>query len=244
MPSLESFFAELPKVTKFYFCSAFLTTVCVMVRVVTPGQLYFAPELIWSKFQLWRLFTSCTFFGPFSMPFCFQLYFLLTYGARYEADPISSGGGPSSDMAYMLMIGATLLWVIAYCMGLPFVGHPLVFMILYVWSRKEAESPMKFFGFEFKGLHLPWVLLLLGVLMGRDPTMDLLGIGVGHLYYFLLVIVPQTYNTEVIKTPSFLINYLEGITVTPTNTRSGGSAQAASTRGHNWGSGGRALGAN
>jgi hypothetical protein len=56
------------------------------------------------------------------------------------------------------------------------VQQPLVFMIVYVWSRREAEKPMTFFGFAFRGIHLPWVLMALGILMGGDPTMDLCGI--------------------------------------------------------------------
>ena len=79
-------------------------------------------------------------------------------------------------------------------MGLVLIGPCLVFMTMYVWSRKNEDAPMGFFGqllcslptpadglcttgFSFKGLHLPWVLMAIGILMGNDPTMDLCGIG-------------------------------------------------------------------
>jgi Derlin-2/3 len=50
-------------------------------------------------------------------------------------------------------------------------------MTIYVWSRKNPEAPLGFYGFSFKGLHLPWVLMAIGILMGGDPTNDLVGIG-------------------------------------------------------------------
>jgi hypothetical protein len=46
--------------------------------------------------------------------------------------------------------------------------------------------------------------MAIGILMGNDPTMDLMGIAVGHTYYFLLKVVPASYGTTVIKTPDFL----------------------------------------
>ena len=62
-------------------------------------------------------------------------------------------------------------------LGMVFIGQSLVFMSIYVWSRKNPESPMGFFGFSFKGLLLPWVLMAMGILMGGDPMGDLVGIG-------------------------------------------------------------------
>jgi Derlin-2/3 len=237
---LESFFAEMPVVTKYWLFCSFFSTLAVMLNIITPFVLILDLEMVWQKFQIWRLFTCSCFFGKFSMPFCFQLYFLVSYGGRYEKDPFATGGGPSSDFAYMLLIGSCLLWVVAYFMGMALVGPSLVFMIIYVWSRKNEDSPMGFFGFSFKGLYLPWVLMAIGILMGNDPTGDLIGIGVGHTYFFLLKIVPATYGTTVIKTPDFLFNLIEGGTVAYVP---GGGAAAAGTqpRGHSWG-GGRTLG--
>jgi hypothetical protein len=82
--------------------------------------------------------------------------------------------------------------------------------------------------------------MAIGILMGGDPTMDLCGIGVGHCYYFLLKIVPEQYGTQVIKTPEFLCNLIEGSTTA--YVPGGGTVHATGSRGHNWGNGGRTLG--
>jgi hypothetical protein len=34
-------------------------------------------------------------------------------------------------------------------MGMALIGPSLVFMIIYVWSRKNEDSPMGFFGAHF-----------------------------------------------------------------------------------------------
>ena len=50
--SLEDFFGELPVVTKFYLCAAFLSTLGVMLKIINPMYLILDFDLIWSKFQV------------------------------------------------------------------------------------------------------------------------------------------------------------------------------------------------
>lgn len=42
----------------------------------------------------------------------------------------------------------------------------------------------------FTAPYLPWALLGLAVLLGHDITSDVLGIAVGHAYYFLADVYP------------------------------------------------------
>ncbi len=55
------------------------------------------------------------------------------------------------------------------------------------------------------GVYLPWAMLLLSVLLGNSPLFDLIGIGVGHLYYFLVDVLPRSPSrTELLRTPQLL----------------------------------------
>lgn len=45
-------------------------------------------------------------------------------------------------------------------------------------------------GFRFEGLYLPWALIAFTVLVGGNPIMDIFGVIAGHLYYFLLEVLP------------------------------------------------------
>jgi hypothetical protein len=47
----------------------------------------------------------------------------VNYGSDYEKQPFPTGGGPSSDFLYMLLIGATCLYIIANFLGLMLIGQ-------------------------------------------------------------------------------------------------------------------------
>lgn len=50
---------------------------------------------------------------------------------------------------------------------------------------------MSFLGFlTFNAPYLPWVMLGFSVVIGNNVTMDVIGIMVGHLYYFLEFVYP------------------------------------------------------
>lgn len=44
------------------------------------------------------------------------------------------------------------------------------------------------------------------VLLGSSPLLDICGILVGHIYYFLQDIVPRVYNKHILYCPQFLYN--------------------------------------
>lgn len=92
----------------------------------------------------------------------------------------------------MLLFGITCISVVAsYMNNVIFLGSALTFMMSYVWGRRNEDVKMSFFGFiQFNAPYLPWVLLTFSVLMGNPIVMDLIGICVGHIYYFLEFVYP------------------------------------------------------
>jgi Derlin-2/3 len=107
--------------------------------------------------------------------------FSVRYSRAYEENPFAVGSsrinGSSADFAFMLLFGGSVMIVslcvlretfiflysqiqgIGYVMDLMLLGPALVFMVLYVWSRKNPTAAVSFFGFNFQGIHWPWVLL-------------------------------------------------------------------------------------
>ncbi len=65
---------------------------------------------------------------------------------------------------------------------------------------------MNFFGLlNFQAPYLPWVLFAFSLLLGNSVIVDLMGIIVGHIYYFLEDIFPrQQGGFRLLKTPRFL----------------------------------------
>jgi len=88
-------------------------------------------------------------------------------------------------------------------------------MMLYLWARKNPNTVVNFFDvFHFRSCFLPYFMLSLIVLGGYDPTMDILGSLVGHLYFYLEDIVPyipETRDYRLLKAPLSLKNFCERI---------------------------------
>ena len=79
-------------------------------------------------------------------------------------------------------------------------------MLVYVWARRNPFVRMNFFGLlTFQAPYLPYVLLGFSLLLGNSVSVDLLGMAVGHTYYYLEDIFPnQPGGWQIIKTPQIL----------------------------------------
>ncbi|XP_068767834.1 derlin-3 isoform X2 [Struthio camelus] len=152
----------MPAVTRAYTTACVLTTAAVQLEFITPFQLYFNPDLIFRKFQIWRLITNFLFFGPLGFSFFFNMIFLYRYCRMLEE---GSFRGRTADFVFMFLFGGFL-------MTAPF---------------------------------LPWVLMGFSLLLGNSIIIDLLGIAVGHIYYFLEDVFPnQPGGKKLLLTPGFL----------------------------------------
>jgi Derlin-2/3 len=125
----------------------------------------------------------------------------------------------------MFLFGGAIMITMALFVNIVFLGSALTIMLVYVWGRrnpfvrfvfKQKKSflmmviylwfRMSFFGLlNFQAPYLPWVLFTFSLLLGNSIIVDLMGIIVGHIYYFLEDIFPrQNGGFRILKTPRFL----------------------------------------
>ena len=200
--SVEEWYRELPPITRSYVTLSLLTTAGCAMDVVSPFNVYFNAKLIFTRWQLWRLFTNFFFFGSLGLDFVFHIFFLLKYCKALEE---GSFRGRSADFLYMLLFGGALLTCIAPFVNIQFLGSSLTFMMVYVWGRRHQYVNLSLMGiFNFTAPYLPWVLLAFSVVLGSSPVVDLLGMVAGHAYYFLEDVYPRMSGRRVLKTPGFL----------------------------------------
>jgi len=78
--------------------------------------------------------------------------------------------------------------------------------MLYLWCQLNKEVVVSFwFGTRFKAMYLPWVLFAFNLVVNGRGMLDLVGIVVGHLFFFLMFQYPQEFNgPQVLTTPNFL----------------------------------------
>lgn len=83
---------------------------------------------------------------------------------------------------------------------------PMVLSVLYVWCQLNKEVIVSFwFGTRFKAMYLPWVLLGFNLIMSNGSLFAIIGILVGHLYFFLKFTYPQELGGRAfLETPSFM----------------------------------------
>lgn len=113
------------------------------------------------------------------------------------------------DFVWLLMLASGALLVLSPFASDPFLGGPLSFAITYIWSRRNAGIEMSFLGlFNFSAAYLPLVLIGFSfVAYSRVPTADILGLVVGHIYYFLEDVWPQNPSSggkKFLETPAML----------------------------------------
>jgi len=99
--------------------------------------------------------------------------------------------GRTAHFAMMMLFGIVLMTMVAPFVSVHFLGSSLTFMMVYVWGRRNEDVRMSFLGvFSFTAPYLPWVMLMFSVLLGNPVTIDVIGIIVGHLYYFCEYVYP------------------------------------------------------
>ncbi len=96
-----------------------------------------------------------------------------------------------ADYAYFLTFAAGACLVAGAVLGIPLLGTPLIMSVIYVWSRNFPDQHIMLYGLvKIQSFYLPFAFLAISVLLGQDLTPDLIGIVVGHLYWYLHDVMP------------------------------------------------------
>lgn len=101
-----------------------------------------------------------------------------------------------ADYVWLMVFSASVLLVISIIVpfaSLPFMGSALSFTMVYIWARRNPYVRLNFLGLlVFTAPYLPWVLLIFSLCLGGQiPTGDMLGVLVGHIYYFFEDVWPR-----------------------------------------------------
>lgn len=263
---MQQWFKSLPIITRYWFGATLLVTLSVNFKVISAFQIVFSWPSIKSKFELWRLLTPFCYAGPFDFSTMIGCYMLVQFSKQYEAGgPFNTGaGGGTADYAFCLLLGAgamLLTWplLVGFFPLPPIFCRNMIYYVLYIWSKRNPTAQANIWGFPMAAVYLPFAYLAMTVFMG-NPYMDMIhGIIVGHIYYFLVDVVPMVYGKDIMRTPQFLIDYFgigeyrpqQAPVANPAPANRGGpaagrntGAAAAGGGGHNWGATGRALGRN
>ncbi|KAI9025487.1 Der1-like family-domain-containing protein [Hyaloraphidium curvatum] len=198
----QAWFQSLPFVTRWLFALSVGTTLAGNVGLVHPFSLVLIPAKVW-KLELWRLVT-CFFFDKLGFNFAINLYFLYKNSLELESTLYA---GRTADYAFFVLFQMACLAAAGAFMGWLVLFEGLIIAIIYLWAQYYRDRTVSFmFGFQFKAVYFPFVLLGWDFLTtGHVPYVKVAGILSAHLYYFLDRVLPeQQGGRRILQTPAFL----------------------------------------
>ena len=228
----SDWYKSIPQITRYWFTGSIVTSLLSRFGILPPQYLILQLEPFLYKFHFWRPLTAL-FFYPISpqtgFNFLINLYFMYTYSSRLETGTFD---GKPADYLFMLLFNWTLLVLISLFAGLLYFMDPMILSVMYIWCQLNHDAIVSFwFGTQFKAIYLPWVLVGFNMIVRGGGFVELLGIAVGHAYFFLMFKYPQDHNgIQLLKTPEILYKYFPnrvgGVSGffghAPTNRRGGG----------------------
>jgi len=241
MSDIGTWFKNLPVITRWWFGLSVAIPVLARFGLLPPYYLYLINERLFYGFQIWRPFT-CVFYYPITpqtgFKYLMNLYFLYNYSLRLETGLF---GGNTADYLFMLIFNWICCFIVAVLAPMYLLMDPLILTVVYLWCQINKDVIVTFwFGTQFKAMYLPWVLLIFRFVIEGSFMTDLIGILVGHLYYFLKFKYPSDFGgPSLINTPSILYSYFpvrrgaSGFGQAPSRPHPGGDNGGR----HNWGRG-------
>ena len=145
--------------------------------------------------------TTFFFLGPFSISFLFGMMMMYYTLSQVEAHFDKK----QAELATLLAFNAVFGILIASLAGESAVmQNPMLFSLIYVWSRLVPDQQMSIWGFPIMSVNLPWALMAMHLFTGGNPFNDLIGVAIGHTYIFLKQILPESHGYDLLKTPGFM----------------------------------------
>jgi derlin-1 len=237
MAEIQGWFNGLPRFTRYWFGGTVALSLAARFGIIPAQWMVLSADRFLNKFEIWRPITAL-FFYPISpqtgFHFLINLYFLVNYSRNLETGVFE---GVPADYAFLLLFSFLVSVVTGLFMGLSVLMDPMVMCVLYIYCQLNKDVIVNFwFGTQFPAMYLPWVLCAFNMIIGGGGMMELMGILIGHLYFFLKFQYNQQYGgPALVETPRFLETWLPSRRQQRPAAAAGGAPPP--TGGHRWGTG-------
>uniref|UniRef100_A0A182VUI8 Derlin n=1 Tax=Anopheles minimus TaxID=112268 RepID=A0A182VUI8_9DIPT len=213
MSDFQTWYKQVPPFTRIWLTATVGISLLAKIGILPVGYLILQQAPLFYKLQLWRPMTAVLFYplNPGTgFHFMMNCFFLYNYSLRLESDHYKQKPG---DYFYMLFFNWILCVIVGLLVDLPILMDPMVLSVLYVWCKLNQDVIVSFwFGMRFKAMYLPWVLLGMNMILSAGSIFSLVGIFVGHAYYFLKFSYPSELGgPSLIETPFFIKRYFPDV---------------------------------
>ncbi|TBU00198.1 Der1-like protein [Hamiltosporidium magnivora] len=192
-------FNKTPPITKAISIILVTLSLLIYTKIISPFHVVLNPRL-YTHLHFWQVITPFYYFGTITFDSVLHMIFLYRYSRMLEDSFIQT-----SDYFYLLLTVKILLLVSALLFKIHTLGPALSATITYIWTRRNPTTQVQLLGCViFPAFYLPFIVPIFTFLTDRKINMeDLLGIFVGHFYYFFKFVFPK-FGFNVLKTPFFI----------------------------------------
>ncbi|XP_044263855.1 derlin-1 [Tribolium madens] len=245
MSDFGDWYRNVPIFTRYWLSSTVGLTLLGRFGILKPHNLVLFLEPL-KRFQIWRLVTSALYYplNPSTgFHYLINLYFLYNYSRRLEEGVYA---GKPADYFFLLIFNWICCVIVGLLLEMPLLLDPMILSVLYIWCQLNKDTIVNFwFGTRFKAMYLPWVLLAFNMVISGGGVQELIGILIGHLYFFLMFKYPQELGgPALLQTPSIFkqwfpdqVGGVHGFGVPPQRQRPNQEPRGRFFGGHNWGRG-------
>jgi Derlin-2/3 len=188
MDNIERIFYDIPICTRVYLLASLALSALCNFEKLSIFSIYLNFSLVFEEYQYWRLITCFCFFGEFSISFFLHMFFITRYMGALESGAF---GGRKLDFLVLLFGGSLLLLLLAYFFQVLILSSSFTIFVIYMWCKQNPHGQIFFMGLvQFGAPWLPFVFCLFDYAGGVPLQTNLIGIGTGHVMYFLLDAYP------------------------------------------------------
>ena len=197
-----TWYNKVPGITRCLVTSIVLLTVVCHLGAFSPRSFHLDWDGIIRRFEAWRLVTNFLFFGPPSTNWLLAVFIVVQTSQSLEERTFERC---LASYLFLLIYGAcTLLFVATMWQfvirPLPFLSSAMSSMLLYVWAYSNPGVSVNLMGvYAIQAPYLPWALVAFSLFAGSSVELQLMGIAVGHSFYFLEVVFPQVRGYKPLK---------------------------------------------
>jgi len=218
---VSAWFYSLPPITRTWFGVALALNAAATLELIDPHDLLFDRYAITNRLELWRIATSFLYGGgPLNEFYVLISLYLITIHSRdYERNPHCAGGSPRADYVFCLLfcititIGTYLIteYFVPRSLLYPLFTRTILHSITYLWARRNPNLSVTLYFIPIQALYLPYAYIVISLVLG-NPIHELLhGMLVGHVYYFVVQIIPTVLHRRILTTPIILEELINSI---------------------------------
>uniref|UniRef100_D3TNC1 Derlin n=1 Tax=Glossina morsitans morsitans TaxID=37546 RepID=D3TNC1_GLOMM len=242
MADVGVWYNQLPRFTRYWLTATIAASLGSRFGILPFHYVYLSRRLVLGEWELWRCLTSLVVYPLTSATgfhFLINCYFIVQYSGRLEKDQFNRS---PADYLYMQLVISAMAVIGGLIFNVSFLMDILVVAVTYVWCHLNKDVIVTFwFGSRFKAIYLPWILAGLELVF-HGSVASLIGIFIGHLYYFLKFQYPQDLDGgNFLETPRILKRFapdvsggMSGFGVPPANRNNQPSPGGFTS---NWGRG-------